>query len=527
MQNLKNLIITNYFPIILFFFSIFICHYTGSRGVFPIDSFSHFDSGYRILQGDHPFKDYWVVSGPFLDYWQSLIFLLFGANWQTYLLSSSILNCLLTLTTYFLFLNLGLHKKISFFYAICFSILAYPSSGTIFVDHHSAFMSILALYVLIWAMIKDKNYFWFLIPLLAILAFLSKQVPSGYVFVIILLVFFYHLFFENKKKIIRIISITFFSCMLSLFFLIFFFKINSIDLKSFLIQYINYPGSIGTNRLENVNFNFKNLFIDFKFIYLSFFILTFLIIQNLLKEKSYYKKINFKIFLIFLFLFCFLIFHILLTKNQIFIFFLIPLLCGLAHSELIKQKSNNVKSYIKYILIILCIGTTLKYHIRFNVERKFHELKDVNFSYSVNASQLDNKFVGLKWITPGTTSQKSAQSQLEYFIGVKNLLKNDKNKKIVITNYSIFSVILNENVSGYTRWFPGDDSAYPTQSSKFFKEYKEFVLKTIKNKKIQNIYVLPDVKETYFTDFVEIKCIDRKKIELEIIKFEIKNVKCF
>ena len=169
----------------------------------------------------------------------------------------------------------------------------------------------------------------------------------------------------------------------------------------------------------------------------------------------------------------------------------------------------------------------MKYHIRFNVERKFHELKDVNFSYSVNASQLDNKFVGLKWITPGTTSQKSAQSQLEYFIGVKNLLKNDKNKKIVITNYSIFSVILNENVSGYTRWFPGDDSAYPTQSSKFFKEYKEFVLKTIKNKKIQNIYVLPDVKETYFTDFVEIKCIDRKKIELEIIKFEIKNVKCF
>lgn len=225
MHNFKNLIITNYFPIILFFFSIFICHYTGSRGVFPIDSFSHFDSGYRILQGDHPFKDYWVVSGPFLDYWQSLIFLLFGANWQTYLLSSSILNCLLTLTTYFLFLNLGLHKKVSFFYAICFSILAYPSSGTIFVDHHSAFMSILALYVFIWAMIKDKNYFWFLIPLLVILAFLSKQVPSGYVFVIILLVFFYHLFFENKKKIIRIISITFFSCMLSLLFLIFFFKI--------------------------------------------------------------------------------------------------------------------------------------------------------------------------------------------------------------------------------------------------------------------------------------------------------------
>ena len=79
-------------------------------------------------------------------------------------------------------------------------------------------MSILALYVFIWAMIKDKNYFWFLIPLLVILAFLSKQVPSGYVFVIILLVFFNHLFFENKKKIIRIISITFFPACFHYFF---------------------------------------------------------------------------------------------------------------------------------------------------------------------------------------------------------------------------------------------------------------------------------------------------------------------
>ena len=42
---------------------------------------------------------------------------------------------------------------------------------------------------------------------------------------------------------------------------------------------------------------------------------------------------------------------------------------------------------------------------------------------------------------------------------------------------------------------PGDDSTYPTQSSQFFNEYKEFVLKTIKNKKIKNIYVLQMLKK--------------------------------
>ena len=59
---------------ITFLFGVLICQYTGNRGVFPIDSFSHFDSGYRILNGEHPFKDYWIVSGVFMDYLQSFIF---------------------------------------------------------------------------------------------------------------------------------------------------------------------------------------------------------------------------------------------------------------------------------------------------------------------------------------------------------------------------------------------------------------------------------------------------------------------
>jgi hypothetical protein len=77
---------------ITFLFGVMICQYTGNRGVFPIDSFSHFDSGYRILNGEHPFKDYWIVSGVFIDYLQSIIFYILGINWQTYLLNSSLLN---------------------------------------------------------------------------------------------------------------------------------------------------------------------------------------------------------------------------------------------------------------------------------------------------------------------------------------------------------------------------------------------------------------------------------------------------
>ena len=98
-----------------FLFGVLICQYTGNRGVFPIDSFSHFDTGYRILNGEHAFKDFWIVSGFFVDYFQSIIFYLLGINWQTYLLNASILNGCVTLLLYFLLNNLGLNFKLSFF----------------------------------------------------------------------------------------------------------------------------------------------------------------------------------------------------------------------------------------------------------------------------------------------------------------------------------------------------------------------------------------------------------------------------
>ena len=61
----------------LLFFSLIINQYYGNRGIFPLDSFSHFDSGFRILLGEYPFRDYWIISGPFVDYLQAIFFYFF------------------------------------------------------------------------------------------------------------------------------------------------------------------------------------------------------------------------------------------------------------------------------------------------------------------------------------------------------------------------------------------------------------------------------------------------------------------
>ena len=110
MNKLKTLFANKEFLIIIFLilFSTLFNQYYGNKGVFPHDSFSHFETGYRILLGEFPFKDYWVISGPFIDYVQGLFFLILGVNWQSYVFHASVVNCLVTVATFTLLRNFNL-----------------------------------------------------------------------------------------------------------------------------------------------------------------------------------------------------------------------------------------------------------------------------------------------------------------------------------------------------------------------------------------------------------------------------------
>ena len=91
----------------LFIFAFIINQISGNRGLFPLDSASHFDNGYRILFGQHPVKDYWIISGFIIDYLQSFLFLLFGTNWQVYVAHASLFNGLLAVLVLFFFHKIG------------------------------------------------------------------------------------------------------------------------------------------------------------------------------------------------------------------------------------------------------------------------------------------------------------------------------------------------------------------------------------------------------------------------------------
>ena len=49
---------------------------------------------------------------------------------------------------------------------------------------------------------------------------------------------------------------------------------------------------------------------------------------------------------------------------------------------------------------------------------------------------------------------------------------NDNRRKMIITNYSFFSAILNQKLYSPSRWYLDNGVAHPIKGSKYFENYK-------------------------------------------------------
>ena len=104
--------------IFLIFFSIILNQYHGYVGILPIDSFLIYDAGYKLINGFHPFKDYWSITGPILDYIQLFFFKILGVNWFSYVFHSAFINFVLTVIFFSFLIKLGLPRINSFIYTV-------------------------------------------------------------------------------------------------------------------------------------------------------------------------------------------------------------------------------------------------------------------------------------------------------------------------------------------------------------------------------------------------------------------------
>ena len=514
----KKYLIEKFEYLILIIFSFFVNFYYSNLGALPQDTFAYYDTGFRVLNGAVPFKDYWTVSGPFIDYFQAILFSLFNISWKTYIINGSIINVIITIIFYYTLKIFNPYRLLNLFYCVCFSILANPSMGVPFPDHYSTFFSLMGIFFFMVAIRRDKKFIWLLIPIFYFLAFFSKQSPASYLLIPIIISSLLYIFFYKKFNFIKYFVVSSLFCLIILSI---FFSLNTIEISQFITQYILFPQTIGEYRLKNYQFDINNLFFQFKWIYLFLIPLTIIFLYQIVQRKFYEEKDLFIINIIVIITSFVLIFHQTITKNFIFIFFLIPLLGSFLHINL--QNVKKYKYFISVLLISVTLFSTIKYHLRFNESRKMLNLEKINLDTGINAKLLHPSLNGLKWIT--NEYFKDPKSEIKTISESIEIIKKDKSNKMLLSGYLFFSAVLDEDLNNPSRWPSLGDASNPNLDNKYYKVYEEFVKNLIRTKKIETLYSTIDNQEDIFVNIFDKNCMKTKEVNDFLTKHDIRDCK--
>ena len=200
---------------------------------------------------------------------------------------------------------------------------------------------------------------------------------------------------------------------------------------------------------------------------------------------------------------------------------MIPILAALVQKNI--NFNTNSKNYSSFILIVLILFISLKFHFRYNVDRKFIDLENIDKTQAINAQDIHQNFNNLKWI-----SRYSSPKEDKAFIKkVIQSLKNEDKNSYVITHYQFFSTILKKNFYILNRWYIWDNNSHPTESHKYFKYYKNFVLENFRKNSIKTIYLINETEEIKFSNienYFEDICFNQENIiEKKFIKLTVKN----
>lgn len=520
----------NYIVIILLsIFSLIITIYYGFIGVNPFDNFASYHTAFENLNGKVPFRDYWEVSGPLLDFIQFIFFKIFEISWLSYTLHAGIINFLLTIIFYYTLQNFGLDKLYSFFYSISLSAISNTQAGTPYYDHHAIIFSLVGL-LLTFLSIKNHNRLLiFFVPLIFLCAFLIKQTPSIYFAFLIGIIIFYDCIVTKKYS--NIVYI-FFGFLFSLMIFFITIKFLNIRFEDFYYQYIKFASSIGTERINSDSFifpiNFSRYFVKYKLMHLAYFVMLFILINNIIQKKKYYFTPDF-IFIISLIFACYiLIFHQMLTLNVKYVYFYIPILIAFSH---IFALNNKYIKFLSSLAIILCLVSTSYYFLKYIDKRKFL-VSSQNFSKNkiYETKIIDNQY-NFKWITNLNPDPQNEVKNLEMIINFFNQESKKGKNYIIITDYQFIMTNIRDNKNIFIgKWFfPG--VSHPRSNSQLFEKYKKYLDKKIFDNKVNKIFfVYPswfkEINKNYFTDVFS-NCVTDEKVELKGLIESINIQKCY
>ena len=171
----------------------------------------------------------------------------------------------------------------------------------------------------------------------------------------------------------------------------------------------------------------------------------------------------------------------------------------------------------------MVLFATIKFHYRFNIDRKFHELENINKKDAINAYEINKNFNNLKWIS----KHDNPKEEIRVIKKAIEILNEDKRKKILITNYHFMSLVLKQNFNILNRWYLWTNDTHPTENHKYFNYYQNFASNQFKKNKVEVIYLFGKKDEISLNNiqnyFVNICLTNDILIPSKLSKHEIKK----
>ena len=288
-------------------------------------------------------------------------------------------------------------------------------------------------------------------------------------------------------------------------------KIGKISLISFFEQYILFPQALGKTRLEFLfPLEFGRIILRFKLMHLSLLLPLVVCARKIIEDYRYLKNEEFLIIISLISASFALIIYELMTINEKFIFFIIPIFVGFSH------KYFKQKKYILYLLILLSISSTLYYQYNYIDTRAFMSLDRIKIKNAIDAKILDKKFSKLKWVTSYSDKPEKEISQLKETI---KIIKNDSRNKTIVTDYQFISVFLSiYDYSPNFVWHTG--VTYPSlfhsadiNYQKNFEIYRNFFIGKLNENKIEVVYTIKPftglVADDVFKSILDKNCVKK------------------
>ncbi|PKA16257.1 ArnT family glycosyltransferase [Leptospira haakeii] len=515
--SFSNILIPSSILIFGFFYNL----YFALIGFQPLDGSIVFDGGWRILNGQIPFKDFSAPAGTTPSLIQAFLFSIFGVNWISYLIHSSLFNGLLGAISYIWFRKEGGNVLLSTLLAFLSVILFYPPVGFPFIETHSFFFSVLALFLTSLAVQNVRLIYIVAIFVSFFLGFLSKQIPAA-LLIFGIPVLMIRLQRKDIKKfllysIVTIIGISLFVLLINLifgidwreeFFYLFQITLGTGQDRFSGIQALSQPN--GSASIGSLLFILKFLFdyilifdpskYSVKLFYLLIISLCVILyttwkVRNEQNEQINRKKYLSQILLGGLFFFS-AVFYSTVSKNQpqigfIQFFFFFAFIC--------LANTNTTKYPFYFIFLILAFLIAREFHTNVNRTRMANDMM-----YEHSETKISLGYFDLKWKLPAIYEKKISYSDYNSFLNFSQ--KNPDN----ILYLGDMTILL--GLSGKQSFFPAlwfhTDLTIPSDK---FKEHHEIfqsrIIENILKHKIK--YIVFEGEMENFSEMCNLKVLDR------------------